>query len=76
MVWEISQGISGSRRVIHSLTRAAHTACYLGIGNKPIQVAPLLSKKLNEPGDYKMCCKAPDGSEWLKAKINEIKGLE
>ena len=30
-------------RVIHSLARAAHAASYLGIGNQPIQVAPLLS---------------------------------
>jgi len=28
-------------RVIHSLARAANAACYLGIGNKPIQIAPL-----------------------------------
>jgi len=51
MVWKTSQGTL--TRVIHSLARAAHAACYLGIGNKPIQIAPLLSEKF------------PDGILWI-----------
>ena len=74
--WFGKQARAHQTRVIHSLARAAHAACYLGIGNKPIQVAPLLSEKFTEPGDYKMCCKAPDYSEWLAAMIKEIKELE
>ena len=58
-------------RVIHSLARAAHAASSLDISNQPIQVAPLLSENFTEPGDYKMCCKTPDYSEWLKAMIKE-----
>ena len=74
--WFGKQARAHQARVIHSLARAAHAACYLGIGNKPIQVAPLLSEKFTEPGDFKMCCKAPDYPEWLKAMIHEIKELE
>jgi len=48
----------------------------LEFGNKPIQVVPLLSDKFTEPADYRMCYKAPDYPEWLKAMINEIKELE
>jgi len=71
--WFGKQARAHQARVIHSLARAAHAACYLGIGNKPIQIAPLLSEKFTEPGDHKMCCKAPDYSEWLKAMIKKIK---
>ena len=39
-------------REIHSLAHAAHAAHYLCIGNTPIQVAPLLSEKFIEPGEY------------------------
>jgi hypothetical protein len=74
--WFAEQARAHQGRVIHSLARAAHAACYLGIGDKTIQVAPLLSEKFTESGDYKMCCKAPDYSEWLKAMIKEIKELE
>ena len=74
--WFGEQASAHRARVIHSLARAAHAACYLGISNKPIQIAPLLSEKFTEPEDYKMCCKAPDYSEWLKAIIKEIKELE
>ena len=48
----------------------------LEFGNKPIQVVPLLSDKFTEPADYRMCYKAPNYPEWLKAMINEIKELE
>jgi len=62
--WFGKQASAHQARVIHSLAQAhaAHAACYLSMGNKPIQVAPLLSEKFTEPGDYKMCCKAPDYS--------------
>jgi len=67
-------------RVIHCLARAAHAACYLGIGIKPIQVAFLLSEKFTEPSNFKMCymthCKAHDYSKWLKEMIKEIKELK
>jgi len=71
--WFGKQARAHQARFIHSLARAAYAACYLGISNKPIQIAPLLSEKFTEPGDHKMCCKAPDYSEWLKAMIKEIK---
>ena len=74
--WFGKQSRTHQARVIHSLARAAHAACYLGIGIKSIQVAPILSEKFTESGDYKMFCKAPDYSEWLKAMIKEIKEQE
>ena len=74
-IWFGEQARAHQAHVIPSLARAAHAACYLGIGNKSIQVAPLLSKFFTESGDYKMCCKVPDYSEWLKAMIKEIKEL-
>ena len=74
--WFVEQARAHQAHVIHSLARAVHAACYLGIGIKSIQVAPILSEKFTESGDYKMCCKAPDYSEWLKAMIKEIKELE
>ena len=43
--WFGEQARAHQARVIHSLVRAAHAACYLSIGNKSIQVAPLLSEK-------------------------------
>ena len=61
--WFGKQARAHQARFIHSLARAAYAACYLGISNKPIQIAPLLSEKFTEPGDHKMCCKAPDYSE-------------
>ena len=51
--WFGKQARAHQARVIHSLARAAHAACYLGIGNKPIQIAPLLSQKF------------PDGILWI-----------
>jgi len=39
------------------------------------KIAPLVSD-FTEPGDYAMCCKAPDFEKWLKAMIKEIKELE
>jgi len=51
--WFGKQARAHQTRVIHSLARAAHAACYLGIGNKPIQIATLLSKKF------------PDGILWI-----------
>jgi len=64
-------------REMHFMTfEDVHAASYLGIGIKSIQVAPLLSEKFTESGDYKMCCKALDSSEWLKAMIKEIQELE
>jgi len=63
MSWFGKQARAHQARVIPPLARAAHVACYLGIDNRPIQVAPLLSEKFTEPGDYKICCKAPDYSE-------------
>ena len=42
--WFGEQARAHQARVIHSLARAAHAACYLSIGNKSIQVAPLLSE--------------------------------
>jgi len=74
--WFEKQARANQARVIYSLVHAAHVACYLGKGNKPIQVAPLLSEKLTKPGDYKMCCKTPDYFEWLKTMIKEIKELK
>jgi len=74
--WFAKQASAHQARVIHSLARAAHAACYLGIGIKPIQVAHLLSEKFTEPGHHKMCCKTHDSSKWLKAMIKEIKQLE
>jgi len=72
--WFGEQARAHQARLIHSLALAAHAACYLVIGNKSIQVAPLLSEKFTESGDYKMFCKAaPDYSTWLKAMIKEIK---
>jgi len=61
-------------RVVQSLVRAAHAACFLSIGRKPMTIAPLLSN-FTEPGDYAMC-KAPDYQEWLESMIKEIKELE
>ena len=40
-----------------------------------ITIAPLVSN-FTEPGDYAMCCKAPDYEKWLEAMIKEIKELE
>jgi len=74
--WFGEEARTHQARVIHSLARTAHVACYLGIGNKSIQVAPLLPKKFTKSGDYKICYKAPDYSEWLQAMIKEIKELE
>ena len=62
-------------RVVQSLLRAAHAACFLSIGRKPMTIVPLLSD-FTEPGDYAMCCKAPDYEKWLEAMIKEIKELE
>jgi len=36
----------------------------------------LLSKKSTEPGDYNMCCKVPDDSEWYKAMIKTINKMK
>jgi len=60
--WFGEQARAHQARVIHSLARAARAACYLGIVNMSIQVAPLLSERFTESGDYKMCCKALDYS--------------
>ena len=60
--WFKEQARAHSARVIHSLARAAHAACNLGICNKSIQVVPLLSEKFTKSGDHKMRCKAPDYS--------------
>jgi len=62
-------------RVVQSLVRAAHAACFLSIGRKPNKIAPLLNN-FTEPGDYAMCCKAPSYEQWLEAMIKEIKELE
>jgi len=43
--WFGKQARAHQACVIHSLARAAHAACYIGIGNKPIQMALLLSEK-------------------------------
>jgi len=51
--WFGKQARAHQARVIHSLARAAHATCYLGIGNKPIQIALLLSEKF------------PDGILWI-----------
>jgi len=51
--WFGKQSRTHQARVIHSLARAAHAACYLGIGNKPIQISLLLSEKF------------PDGILWI-----------
>jgi len=61
--WFGKQARAHQACVIPYLAHAAHATCYRGIGNQPIQVAPLLSEKFTEPGDYKICCKAPDYSE-------------
>ena len=64
--WFEKQARAHQAHVIHSLARAAHTSCYLGIGNKPIQVAPLLSEKFTEPGDYRCAARhliIPNGSK-------------
>jgi len=58
-------------RVVQSLVRAAHAACFLSIGRKPNKIAPLLNN-FTEPGDYAMCCKFPDYEQMIK----EIKELE
>ena len=42
--WFRKQAAAHQSRVVYSLARAAHAACYLGIGNKPIQVDALLSE--------------------------------
>jgi hypothetical protein len=39
------------KRVAYALAHAAHTACYLGIRSKQIQVDALLSETFTEPGD-------------------------
>ena len=54
------QAAAHQARVVYSLGCAAHAACYLGIGNKPIQVDALLSETFTEPSGYNNCCKAPD----------------
>jgi len=74
--WFGKQVRAHQARVMHSLARAAHAAYYLNMDNKPIQVALLLSEKFTEPSDYKIFCKAPDYSEWLKAMIKDIKELD
>ena len=51
--WVGKEARAHQARVIHSLARAAHAACYLGIGTKPIQIALLLSEKF------------PDGILWI-----------
>ena len=43
-------------RVMQSLERAAHAACFLSIGRKPIKIPPLFSN-YTEPGDYAMLYK-------------------
>ena len=58
--WFGKQAASHRARVVYSLAPAAHAACYLGIGNKPIQVVTLLSETFTEPSDYNNCCKAPE----------------
>ena len=70
--WFGKQARAHQARVMLSRARAAHAACYLGIGNKLIQVVPLLSDKFTEPADYHMCCRAPDYPEWLEAMIKKI----
>jgi len=60
--WKHTRRQDGRLKWKHTRRQDAHAACYLGIGNKSIQVAPLLSEKFTESGDYKMCCKAPDYS--------------
>jgi len=74
--WFGKQARAHQARVIHYLACSAHAACFLHFILILIQVAPLLSEKFTEPRDYKMCCKAPDYSEWLRAMIKEIKDLE
>ena len=45
MVWRTSQSKSSLRHTLSdSVARADHAACYLGIGNKPIKAALLLSE--------------------------------
>jgi len=72
---------------VYSLALAAHAACYLGVGNKPIQVDALLSETFfTEPSDYNNCCKAPDyynncckapdNKYWKPAMVKEITVLE
>jgi len=41
--WFGKQAADHQARVVYSLARAAHAACYLRIGNKPIQVVTLPS---------------------------------
>jgi len=47
--WFEKQARAHQARVTHSLARAAHTSCYLGIGNKPIQVPPFYPQSLLSP---------------------------
>jgi len=49
--WFGKQAAAHQARVVYSLARAAHAACYLGIRNKPIQVNVLLSETFTEPSD-------------------------
>jgi hypothetical protein len=74
--WFGKQAAAHQARVVYSLARAAHAACYLGIGNKPIQVDALLSETFTEPSDYNNCCKAPDYKYWEQAMVKEITVLE
>jgi len=70
------QAAAHQARVVYSLGCAAHAACYLGIGNKPIQVDALLSETFTEPSNYNNCCKAPDYKYWKPAMVKEIIFLE
>jgi len=71
MVWKTHQA-----RVVYSLARAAHAACYLGIGNNLIQVDALLSETFTELSDYNNCCKSPHYKYWKPAMFKEITVLE
>jgi len=58
-------------RVVYFLARAAHAACYLRIGNQPIQVHALFSGTFTEPSDYNNCCKVPNYKYWKPGMVME-----
>ena len=67
--WFGKQAAAYQARVVYSLARAAHAACYLGIRNKPIQVDALLSETFTEQSDYNY-------KYWKPAMVKEIIVLE